>query len=104
MAIEVKIEMRHDVRNMDADVSSIEEKICDDLNLHNDDMVESVRFGGGRSAGALFVELNSDYRFRVNDSTANLNLERIVERSVHYAELFNYAENISSPYFSVTES
>lgn len=100
-SLELKIELRHDVRNHEIDVSTVEERLMDELNLHRE-LVESVRFGGGRSAGALFVVLDGSARYRVGDYTADVNLDKIAERAVKWAEKFGYADNMSSPYYSVS--
>jgi len=90
--IRVKVNLFHDVRNHDADVSSIEEQIESGLNSRYK-KVENVRIAVGRSAGAVFITL-SDLKFSFDDHLSERQIKSIVRRTVNQMEHKRYAQNI----------
>jgi enoyl-[acyl-carrier-protein] reductase (NADH) len=90
--VRVKVNLFHDVRNRDKDVSEIENRIEERLNWVND-IAHSVRIAPGYQAGAIFITL-SNRKFSIDDITSRYRISEVVERSIEYLSDFGYASNI----------
>jgi|AntRauTorcE11898_2_1112593.scaffolds.fasta_scaffold54722_2 hypothetical protein len=91
--LQLKVEVFHDPRNKNADVSHIEQRVKSLLN-HPDDRITDIRVSVGRAASGVFVTL-------IPGRWSNDNLDRFPTKVAQALDYTRYADNVRNTDWSI---